>query len=77
MNKLPESRDLCRQSVQSGSLSMGMAEQNNPVLKQYTQYVEQIDIIVQVCHWNRPWKLMKNCNLNKEQAKEKVALYWE
>lgn len=42
MNKLPESRDLCRQSVQSGSLSMGMAEQNNPVLKQYTQYVEQI-----------------------------------
>ena len=22
-------------------------------------------------------KLMKNCNLNKEQAKEKVALYWE
>jgi hypothetical protein len=22
-------------------------------------------------------KLMKNCNLNEEQAKEKVALYWE
>lgn len=22
-------------------------------------------------------KLMMNCNLNEEQAKEKVALYWE
>lgn len=22
-------------------------------------------------------KLMKNCDLNEEQAKEKVALYWE
>ena len=37
-----KARIFVSQSVQSGSLSMGMVEQNNPVLKQYTQYVEQI-----------------------------------